>query len=154
MKGCLLVGGGLLLIVVLIGLIGSAMSSSFSNSGSSSSSSADFNPPAKSIKHGWVTHPKLGSSIDFWDSPDLECRGVEIAAQRIVDAQNSGDTPNADNIPGRRDLASGVRVDVLGHDSSLCHGSTMPLTKVEVVDQQSSLNGQVGYITEGLLSRQ
>jgi hypothetical protein len=148
-----MVGGGLLLIILVISLIGSAMSSTFS-SGTNSRSSADFKPPARSIKHGWITHPRLGSSIDFWDSPDLECRGLEIAAQRILDAQSNGDTPNADNIPGRRDLASGIRVEVIGHDSVLCHGTEMALTKVLVQDAQSPLSGQIGYIREGTLSKQ
>jgi hypothetical protein len=51
-------------------------------------------------------------------------------------------------------MASGIRVQILGHAVDTCHGTDMHLTHVKVVDNDSNLNGHSGYLVEGRLSHQ
>lgn len=154
MRGCFLVFGVLGLLLVLAIIIAGVSSSS---SHVSSSGQADFTAPQKSTKHGWVTVSAMGNVLDFWHDPADECASIDVAANELVAAQQEGrdaDTSVVNRVPGHRDLASGIRVQILGHAVEMCHGTAMNLTRVKVIDADSSLNGQSGYLVEGRLSHQ
>jgi hypothetical protein len=155
MRGCLSVIGlvvAAFVIIVIVAAVSTSYSSAPSNTGN-----LDFNPPPKSTKHGWVTVAAMGDKLDFWHAPDDECNAMELAAREIVAAQQEGrdaDLSVAEDAPGRQDIDSGVRVQILGHASDTCHGTTTDFTRVRVVDTDSDRNGQAGYLVEGRLSRQ
>jgi hypothetical protein len=99
----------------------------------------------------------MGTNIDFWDGTENYCDAIQSAAQEIYDAQQQGrdiDTSAANNAPGRHDLHTGTRVEIIGHESSACAGQTTSWTHIRVIDNDSALNGETGYIIEGLLSKQ
>jgi len=152
LKGCTSLGCLGLVVIFVIMIIAASTSSNASKHDDA------FDRPTPSTKHGWVTAAKFGHDVDFWESPEAMCRGIRAIAENIYEAQydRSKADPNvADSLPGRADLGTGVRVRVLGHDGTACGSNTrIPLTRIEVTDGDSPLNGRRGYITEGLLSQQ
>lgn len=143
---------GLLLVLAIV-IVGT----NASGSPGSSSGQADFTSPQKSTKHGWVTMAAMGSRVDFWDEPADGCAGIDVAANELIVAQQEGrdvDTSVVNRVAGHHDLASGIRVQILGHAVAMCHGTATNLTHVKVVDPDSELNGRSGYMVEGRLSHQ
>lgn len=158
MKGCFQLGCAVIVgFVILVFIVGGIFSSQHNDPVSQNSGSSDFAPAPKSNKHGWIVQPRLGSKIDLWDGTDNYCDAIKAAAQEIYDAQQAGrdvDTSAADNAPGRHDLQRSTRVEIIGHETSECAGKTVSWTHVHIIDNDSNLNGETGYIIEGLLSHQ
>ena len=159
MKGCAQFGCAAVIgVIILIFIIaGFGANSQHSNSTATTFNNADFAPAPKSKKHGWVVQAKMGTNVDFWDGTTNYCDAIKAAAQEIYDAQQQGrdvDTSVTSQAAGRHDLHTGTRIEIIGHDSSECSGQSMSWTHVRVIDKDSGLNGETGYVMEGSLSKQ
>jgi hypothetical protein len=99
----------------------------------------------------YVTAPVIGQTLDFWDDPLDECRGVDIAIRSVTDARRAGRTPNlsiVDRLPGHHAILRGIRVQRINVRTILCEGITERFAHVRVVDERSPLFLREGYVTD------
>jgi hypothetical protein len=123
---------------------------------SSAATDAQPTPP----HHGYVLAPHHGlsdsTSQELWDNPKALCDGIRIGAQRVMESVQNGTQANADDIPGRHEIAAGTWVDLIGHATYTCPdtNTAFNFSKVRITDGGSDLNNEVLYIQEGNLNKQ
>ncbi len=99
----------------------------------------------------YVTAPLIGQTLDFWDDPLDECRGVDIAIRSVNAARKAGRTPDlsiVDRLPGHHAISRGIRVQRINVRTILCEGIAERFAHVRVVDRRSPLFLHDGYVTD------
>lgn len=150
---------GLIAFIVLVSASEGCAGNPSSNVGSKPTAghAAAAKPP---VRHAAVAKPKvvayhgyaLSSKTDFWDTDASMCLGTRRVAENVV----NGEPADVEDLPGHSTIEQGTRVEIIGHKSGYCDGSDVEIsmTQVEVEDGNSAVNGETGYIMEGLLTKE